>query len=660
MDKASSLSSSSARSSLEDSSESSEKDKPQSGANKDQPKLTQGRARAGTWTSAPAPTSPRGAHESSSTPKVVHRGLQRQATVSTTTSTGSSSAASNTQSSGNANSNTTTSTATATTTTTTSATTSTTQTSTQSSAHSVSSATGAGAPKKETGQQWRDLSEGIRSIVHVGMQKGGSLTGKALGKLLVFLESGGGKKTPEVKQGGAPVMRAGQIIMGYRTDEGAQQPGRTINVIEEFLSPFLGKNLQTPEMEEARKQVQKKFEASRKQLDSYDTSSLRPAQILELEGYKDAMTQVIKPLLDCLFGRSMKLKETGLNQSMKDLLLSIDTEIVKWINKKGPKDLEEQFLFRRSALVSILGVRGISLLWKQKFDGEKKDVPEYFRPLNSFILATLNQKLDRLYVTIMLENKEQSKEIKALLKGKAMREQREINSLQTPRGKEADLKKKFTRIFSGETTAPEQAPRTPRDPSLNARSMMESENRKTKVERTRAADLNAFAKDLKLAEFSPEFMRQLKNRVTTSRDEFKKFKDARAKYCLEQITAYANLLTEQGKPVPQSYQTILKSLNKWAAEEVSDEASDSTPERQILQAREPSSKQASASQTTAQERQKSEAMAASTTGPTVFSTPASVKLDLSGLKSSPFVEGGDSEQTEPSSSSEVGTEESSS
>lgn len=438
-------------------------------------------------------------------------------------------------------------------------------------------------------------------------------------------------------------MRSGQIITGYRTDEGAQQPGRTINVIEEFLSPFLGKNLQTPELEEARIQVQKKFEANRKQLDSYDTSSLRSAQLLELEGYKDVMTQVIKPLSDCLFGQAMKLKDSGLNQSMKDLLLSIDTEIVKWINKKGPKDLEEQFLLRRSALVSMLGVRGISFLWKQTFDGEKKDGPEHFRPLNAFILAFLNHKSDRLYVTIMLENKEQSKEIKALLRIKAMREQQEMNALQTPRGKEADLKTKFTRIFSAETTASEQAPRSPRDPSLNASSMKDSESRKIKVERSRAAELNTFAKDLKLAEFSPEFMRQLKNRITSSRVEFKKFKEGKAKYCREQITAYADLLTEQKKPVPNSYQAILKKLNKWAAEEISDQASDSTRERQILQAREPSSTQASASQTPAQERHKSETMDASTTGPTVFSTPASVKLDLSALKKSPFEEGEDAE-----------------
>jgi hypothetical protein len=180
------------------------------------------------------------------------------------------------------------------------------------------------------------------------------------------------------------------------------------------------------------------------------------------------------------------------------------------------------------------------------------------------------------------------------------------------------------------------------------------------VERSRAAELNTFAKDLKLAEFSPEFMRQLKNRVTKSRDEFNKFKDAKASYCLEQIKEYANRLEEQGKSVPNSYQTILKKLNKWAAEEISDQASESTRERQTLQASEPSSKQASDSQTPAQQRQKTETMDASTTGPTVFSTPASVKLDLSALKKSPFEEGGDSEQTEPSSSSEVGTEESSS
>lgn len=651
MDKSSSISRSNSRSSLDDSSESSQDNAPPSDAGKGQPNIQPARKRAGTWTSAPIPTSPRGTQEKSSAP-VLRRGLQRLATVSA--------AVPGDHSDDTRRAPTTSDTAKTALPPTMSETTATAATASTLVATPVPMAKTVATTKSqsESGSalRWSALPEKIKSVIRAGMQSEAKLKGKALGQLLVCVESGAGTKKPAATKGGAPILRGGQMIRGY--DGGGGTPGTPmdINVIERFLIPFLGTHLDTPELEEARKKVQRNYEAMHRKLREYDTTSLRPVQVLELEGYKELMTQVIKPLTDYLLGPSMDLKSSGLSGRMKELLLSIDAAMVTWIKDKGPAKLEDQYLLRRSALVSILAIRGISFLWKTAFSEVKKEDAQFFLPLNVFFNAFLNHKLDRLYLLVMLENGEQSNEIKALLKGRALREKQQMNVVQTPRGKDDSFAGKIGRLFSPRTAETAPVPVSPRDASVMVKSIKESEARKVNLERKRAAALDEFTKEMRLADFSPEFLKQMKSRVTGSREEFRLFKEAPAKYCLARIMAYAEKLNAENKPVPANYPVFLAKLKKWAAEEAADEVSAEQPARQMLRADTTSSNRSSASQTATGSATKPQDADSSTTGPTTFSSSASMTLDLSALKKSPFDEEDSSTETEPGDSPGTKTE----
>lgn len=654
MDRSSSLSRSDSRSSLEDSSDSPPHETRETEAAPVQPSLTQGRRRAGTWTSAMVPPSPRSAQEKSSEPTLKRRGLERQATASTYRPTGHATSVTATPSTVNS-----------TTTTKSMVTSANNATSTSTAAASApSSTTSAGSSSssrttdagKKISLNWSDLPEKIKSAIRAGLQSEGTLSGKSLGMLVVAIESGAGSKVPEARSGGAPILRGAQIIHGYSGDQTPGDLGKDINIIERFLQPFLHKHLDTPELKEVRQKVQRNYENIHKKLSNYDTSNLRPAQALELEGYKDAMTEVIKPLIDYLLGPALDLKASGLRGPMKDLLLSVDTHMVKWLKEKGPKDLEEQFMLRRSAMTSLLAVRGLGLIWKQEFSKVKKTDEKFFQRLLVFFNAYMNHKLDRLYLAIMLKTENQPDDIKGLLKGKALRERQGMNTVHSPRGKTSMMEKIGQLFSSSGSESNKDVPLSPRDASVMAKSMKESETRKLNVERKRAAKLNEFARELRLADFSPEFMKQLKEKITDSREEFAAFKNGQATYCLKQMEAYVTGLAQQNKPVPDNYQAFRNKLARWAAEEAADSVSEETSPRQALTATPTSSTATTNSAASSRAPGASDTLTASTMGPTIFSASSAISLDLSQLRKSPFADEESASRTEPSDSTDVETE----
>lgn len=661
MDRSSSLPRSDSRSSLEDSSDSPPHETRETEAAPVQPSLTQGRRRAGTWTSAIVPPSPRDVQEKSSEPTVKRRGLERQATASTYRPTGHATSVNATPSTANS-STTTTSTVTSASNATSASTTAANPPSSNTPVASSSSSRTADAGKK-LWLSWSDLPEKIKSVIRAGLQSEGTLSGKALGMLVVAIESGAGAKVPEARSGGAPILRGEQIIQGYSGDQTPGDPGKDINIIKTFLQPFLHKHLKTPELKEVRKKVQRNYENIHKKLSGYDTSGLRGAQVLELEGYKDLMTEVIKPLIDYLLGPALDLKASGLSGPMKDLLQSVDTHMVKWLKEKGPKDLEEQFILRRSAMTSLLAVRGLGFIWKQKFSEVEKTDKQFFQRLLVFFNAYMNFKLDRLYLAIMLKTENQPDDIKGflkgLLKGKALRERQGMNTIHSPRGKTSVMGKIGQLFSSSGSESNKDVPLSPRDASVMAKSMKESETRKLNVERKRAAKLNEFARELRLADFSPEFMKQLKEKITDSREEFAEFKNGQATYCLKQMEAYVTGLAQQNKPVPGNYQAFRNKLAKWAAEEAADSVSEETSPRQALTATPTSSTATTNSAASSRAPGPSDTLTASTTGPTIFSASSAISLDLSQLRKSPFAEEESASRTEPSDSTDVETESSS-
>ena len=654
MDRSSSLSRSDSRSSLEDSSDSSPHETRETEAAPVQPSLTQGRRRAGTWTSAMVPPSPRSAQEKSSEPTLKRRGLERQATASTYRPTGHATSVNATPSTANSSTTTTSTVTSASNATSTSTAAASPQSSNTPVASSSSSRTA--DVGKKISLSWSDLPDKIKSVIRAGLQREGTLSGKALGMLVVAIESGAGSKVPEARSGGAPILRGAQIIHGYSGDQTPGDPGKDINIIERFVQPFLHKHLDTPELKEVRQKVQRNYENVHKKLSGYDTSNLRPKQALELEGYKDVMTEVIKPLIDYLLGPALDLKASGLRGPMKDLLQSVDADMVKWLKVKGPEDLEEQFMLRRSAMTSLLAVRGLGFIWKQEFSKVKKTDQQFFQRLLVFFNAYMNHKLDRLYLAIMLKTENQPDDIKGLLKGKALRERQGMNTIHSPRGKPSMMGKIGQLFSSSGSESNKDVPLSPRDASVMAKSMKESETRKLNVERKRAAKLNDFARELRLADFSPVFMKQLKEKVTDSREQFAEFKKEPATYCLKQMEAYVAELAQQNKPVPDNYQAFRNKLARWAAEGATDSASEETSPRQVLSTVPTSSATTTISAASSRAPRASDTFTASTTGPTIFSSSSAISLDLSKLRKSPFADEESASRTEPSDSTDVETE----
>jgi hypothetical protein len=368
------------------------------------------------------------------------------------------------------------------------------------------------------------------------------------------------------------------------------------------------------------------------------------------------MTEVIKPLIDYLLGPALDLKASELRGPMKDLLQSVDAHMVKWLKEKGPKDLEEQFMLRRSAMTAILAVRGLGLFWKQEFSKVKKTDEMFFQRLLVFFNAYMNHKLDRLYLAVMLKTENQPDDIKGLLKGKALRERQGMNTIHSPRGKTGVMGKIGQLFSSSGSESNKDVPLSPRDASVMAKSMKESETRKLNVERKRAAKLNEFARKLRLADFSPAFMKQLKEKVTDSREEFGEFKNSPATYCLKQLEAFVAGLAQQNKPVPDNYQAFHNKLAKLAAEEATDSASVETSPRQALTATPTSSTTTTNSTASSRAPGASDTLTASTTGPTIFSASSAISLDLSQLRKSPFADEESASRTEPSDSTDVETE----
>lgn len=612
MDRTPSISRSNSESSLEDLADENQivplkTDAPQQ---QEKPGMTSGRKRAGTWTNAPVPTTPRGVDEKSSEPRTQRRAMLRQPTVATSVPSNE-------------------------------------------------------TPSKKVENEkvedkskiyWKNLPEKIKSIIKAGMQSEGTLSGKALGRLLISIESAFGAKKPEFKAGGSPILRGTQVVYGFGADEKVDNPGNEIKVVESFLSPFLKKNLYTQELEKVRKKVQKNFDNAIDKLSQYNTGSLRPKQVLELDGYKDLMTEVIKPLTDFLLGEKISLKSSGLSGQMKDLLQTVDAEMVQWINEQGPRDLDEQYLLRRSALVSILAIRGISPEWKSNFLKAETDegYDEYhFMRLNVFYNAFLTHKLDGLYSAIMLNTEGQRADIKILLKSKAPLERQSLASELTPRVRTGGMFEKIGRIFSPAEAEKPMMPVSPRDASVMAKALKESDTRKVNVERKRATELNAYAREWRLADFSPVFMKQLKQKVSTSREEFRRFKDAPAAYCLAQMNTFVQELSKTKGSIPSNYESFRSMLEALTVDEP--EKNDQA-DRQALASSPKSSSPPVSNSKPARIPTLPKTPVISTTGSTIFSAAPAIKLDLTRLKKSPFDAEADSTETEPSDSTEVESE----
>ena len=151
-------------------------------------------------------------------------------------------------------------------------------------------------------------------------------------------------------------------------------------------------------------------------------------------------------------------------------------------------------------------------------------------------------------------------------------------------------------------------------------------------------------------------MKQLKEKVTDSREQFAEFKKEPATYCLKQMEAFVAGLAQQNKPVPDNYQAFRNKLARWAAEEATDSASEETSPRQVLSTLPTSSAATTSSAASSRAPRASDTLTASTTGPTIFSSSSAISLDLSQLRKSPFADEESASRTEPSDSTDVETE----
>ncbi len=268
------------------------------------------------------------------------------------------------------------------------------------------SATKAPPPTESNRVSASDLSPKVLSYLNVTIQGDISLTPERIGELLLAVETKGGK----IKLGGDSInriLRGALIVRDFEPASGTNR--RDVNVIEKICEPFMFRHLDTPELDKIRKRFVSDFRKISKQFGDL-SKQIPQKQWTKSSLMKDLMDPIMQPVISVICGNANSLDSSALPEQVKQLLLSIDKQVIAHFEANGTGKPADLLSARKSALIGFLSTRSLGYVWMVKTREEKTikdaDLIKLIGYMNSFV----SNQIDEFVVNILLAQKDQPSE----------------------------------------------------------------------------------------------------------------------------------------------------------------------------------------------------------------------------------------------------------
>ncbi len=260
-----------------------------------------------------------------------------------------------------------------------------------------------------------DLGQKTLATANAILDKQALLSPVRLGELLVAVESKGGKLKLEGDKV-TRILRDGLTIRDFHPLAGGKP--FNLNIIENATQPFMDHHLATGDLERLRKAVWKdwlKVTAEGRQIAGKGPERGNQAE-------DEARNQVIKPVIDMICGEPRSLANSKLPKPIKELLLSIDRNIIHWFTESGSGDMQILFDARRNALIAFLSTRSLGYVWLGRLISEVRHdagMTKSATQLIQYLNSQVAKHLDDFLLDIMRSQSDQPPKVAKYLELKA-------------------------------------------------------------------------------------------------------------------------------------------------------------------------------------------------------------------------------------------------
>lgn len=251
-----------------------------------------------------------------------------------------------------------------------------------------------------------DLSPKVLSYLNVTIQGDISLTPERIGELLLAVETKGGK----LKLGGDSInriLRGALIVRDFEPASGTNR--RDVNVIEKICEPFMFRHLDTPELDKIRKRFVSDFRKISKQFGDL-SKQIPQKQWTKSSLMKDLMDPIMQPVISVICGKANSLDSSALPEQVKQLLLSIDKQVIAHFEANGTGKSADLLSARKSALIGFLSTRSLGYVWMVKTREEKTIKDADLIKLIGYMNSYVSNQIDEFVVNILLAQKDQPSE----------------------------------------------------------------------------------------------------------------------------------------------------------------------------------------------------------------------------------------------------------
>ena len=303
-----------------------------------------------------------------------------------------------------------------------------------------------------------ELPAELVAILEQGLGSRGSLPPDQLGKLLVAVGSQCGQARMGEAQTDA-ILRGGLKIDGYQPSGGTPT---TVNVIEQMCVPFMREHLATPAFEKVLDQIVREFDQVADEVNPL-CQNKRPGQFLKDPRVAELMGPVVAPFVDTFCGKQRSFASSGMPAPLKQLLVSIDKEIIRWFEQAGSGKPGDLYQARRNALVNFLSTRSIMPIWNEQINTRFAH-PERYQKMSAFLNSYIAHAIDDFIKDVLIAQPDQSIEqrgyIETLAGRRTLRTKGSMRQLDMPASSLILDKGKSLTSMGGGTPSLALSPRT--------------------------------------------------------------------------------------------------------------------------------------------------------------------------------------------------------